>query len=737
MTHFRFGSLLPVAACVGAVFSISAQAQVMDELDMRREGADAVLEVKFVTPVQYSRSLVARSGDLVQVFYRVLPRREPLTLETSERRLPAGGAIPAIQVRDISAADAVPTSVNRKLEIRLGASTKLKVRPGRKNRSIEVVLLKMGYAVPDVLAAASKLKSEATVAGPSAAPPTDAATAEIEAKAAALMSEAQSAFDGGNYDAATQSLNQLLNLPPNNASRRAQEMAGLARLNAGDNARAAKEFDLFLKLYPQGADSDRVRQLLATLPTTASESEQASTKPAPEVTSIVSGSVSSYYYGGKSDSRTQEFVDSPLGGLPILQSDTQLSNTDQKQLQTNVDLNWRYRDAEKDVRFVFRDALTKDYLKSTNKSRLSALYLDYRWLTQGSSVRVGRQSPTGGGVMSRFDGVQAGYTFAPKWKVNAVAGRPTDEILDTRRSFYGVSVDAEALTQALSGSVYAIEQRIDGQTDRRGLGAELRYFSGPVSVSGQLDYDPVLRGVNIAAVQGNWQTSEATSFNAMLDRRTTPMLALSNVLFVQNPFLAQARRIDELLGTTPLETVRQQAHDLTAYQNQFRIGGTHTLSPNWQTGADFSVTSVDAIGEVPSLDFKGQAATGNLWTVSGQMIGTNLYSARDTHVFNLSLMGGPTYHATLLSYNNLSQLNEKWQLEPSLKYYTQSGSAGDSNNVWTGGLRATFRVLNQVALESEVTYERSSSEAAPTLSGPGAVTSTSRVNYYLGARVDF
>jgi len=724
-----------VAACICATFSATAQAQVMDELDIRREGANAVIEVKFVTPVQYSRAIVARTGDLVQVFYRVLPQREPLSLETSERRLPAGGAIGAIQVRDISSLDALPTSLNRKLEIRMGAPGKVKVRAGRTNRSIELVLLNLGSAVPEVAAAVSKIPVAqavpAPVATPDATPP--AAVADVDASATRLMSEAQSAFDGGNYEAATQALNQVLNLPPNQASRQAQEMIGLARLNAGDKVRAAKEFDLFLKLYPQGADSDRVRQLLATLPKADAAVEQAAGQAAPEPTATLSGSVSSFYYGGKSDSRTQEFVDSPLGGLPILQSETQLSNTDQKQIQSNVDLNWRYRDADKDVRFVFRDALTSDYLKSTNKNRLSALYLDYRWLTQGSSVRIGRQSPTGGGVMSRFDGVQAGYTFAPKWKVNAVIGRPTDELLDTRRNFYGVSVDAEALTQTLSGSFYVIEQRIDGQTDRRGLGTELRYFSGAVSASGQLDYDPVLRGVNIATVQANWQWDEATSFNAMLDRRTTPMLALGNVLFFQTV----ARRVDELLGTKTLQQVQTDARDLSAYQNQFRIGATHALSPKWQTGADFSVTSVGEIKPVAVLLPTGQAATGNLWTMSGQMIGSNLYSARDTHVFNLSLMGGPTYRASLLSYNNLSQLNDQWQLEPSLKYYTQNGTAGDNNKVWTAGMRATFKVLNQIALESELTYEHSNGQLAATTTGPGATTTASRVNYYLGVRVDF
>ncbi|OIP17660.1 MAG: hypothetical protein AUK51_06995 [Comamonadaceae bacterium CG2_30_59_20] len=737
MTMFNFRSpvLAPVAACVCAIFAVSAQAQVMDELEIRQDGNNAIVEIRFVTPIQYSRALIARSGDQVQVFYRVLPRRETISLDASERRLPGGGEIPSFIVRDVSAADALPTSVNRKLVVRLGAFAKFRVRAGRTNRSIELVLTGLGGSVPAAVAASVKTRPAiATV--DTTVTPTSQANADVEAQAAALLATAQSAYDGGNYDAATTSLNQLLNLPPNQSSRRAQELAGLARLNAGDKARAAAEFDVFLKLYPQGADSDRVRQLLTSLPAPG-QSAQEPVKEAAAATSVTTGSVSMFYYGGASDTRTQEFQDSPLGGLPILQSETNLSATDQKQLQTNVDLNWRYRDTEKDMRFVFRDALTRDYLKGTDKNRLNALYFDYRSLTLGGNVRVGRQSPTGGGVMSRFDGVQAGYAFQPKWKVNAVVGKPTDDLLDTRRMFYGVSVDAEALTKSLSGSLYLIENRIDGTTDRRGLGTELRYFSGPVSVSGQFDYDTVLRAVNIAAVQGNWQFTEATAVNAMLDRRITPMVALGNVLFFQDPTLSQAKRIDELLGVTPIETLQDQAKAITAYQNQFRVGGTHTLSTNWQTGADFSLTSIDAVKPVASLSYPGQAATGNLWGVSAQLIGTNLYSARDTHVFNVSLLGGPSYHGTLLSYNNLSSLGDKWQLEPSLKYYTQSSPDGGANDIWTLGLRATYRVRNQLSLESELTYERSDARGATTVAGPGALSSAARTNYYFGARYEF
>ncbi len=730
--------LTQAAACVCAAFAASAQAQVLDELELRQEGNNAVVQIRFVTPVQYSRSIAARASDLVQVFYKVLPTRMPLQLSSSERRLPGAGAIPAIEVRDGSAVNTTADSTNRKLVVRFGAATPYTVRAGRDRNSIEVVLVGKGSSVKEALIA--KLNAAApqpTAVAPAAVLADTPINPEAEAAAAVLLTTAQSAFDSGQYDAATESLNQLLNLPPNMASRKAQEMAGLARLNAGDKARAASEFDLFLKLYPTGEDSDRIRQLAASLPaigaTTVAEG-----KSKVEATSVTSGSVSSFFYGGKSDTRTQEFQDSQLGGLPVLQSETSLANTDQKQWQNSVDLNWRYRDAEKDMRIVVRDSLTRDYLKSANTERLRALYLDYRSLNLGGSVRVGRQSPTGGGVMYRFDGVQAGYTFAPKWKVNGVVGKPSDDLLDTRRTFYGVSVDADALTKSLSASTYLIEQVIDGVTDRRGVGADLRYFQGGVSATGQFDYDTINKGVNIAALQSTWQVSDATALNVMFDRRTTPLLSLGNVLFFQDPNLASpAKRITELLGTTPIETLRDQVKGLTAYQSQFRVGGTTAISQKWQTGADFSLTSVDEIKPVAVLLPNGQAATGNLWGVSAQLIGSNLYSARDTHVFNVSFLGWPAYHGTLLSYNNLTSLGDKWQLEPSLKYYTQSGSAGDSTSVWGTGLRASYRIHSQVSLESELTYERSNRINAPTLTGPGATEQSARLGYYLGGRFEF
>jgi tetratricopeptide (TPR) repeat protein len=294
----------------------------------------------------------------------------------------------------------------------------------------------------------------------------------VEAQAAKLMAVANAANDRGDYQDAITALDSLLNLPPNIRTRKAQEQIGITRLKAGDNQRARGEFETFLKLYPSGEDSEQIRQYLVNLP---AESTVAKRRTGAEPVSTTSGSVSLFYYGGQSQTRSQDFVDSPIGGLPILQSESNLSGTDQKQVQTNVDLNWRYRDAEKDMRFVLRDTYSADLMPNRpNKNRLSALYFDQRSLTNGTAFKVGRQSPIGGGVLYRFDGIRAPHVCA---EMEAMAFMACQPICSTCRYFYGAWVDADALATNMSGSVYMNQQMIDDQIDRSALGAELRYFN--------------------------------------------------------------------------------------------------------------------------------------------------------------------------------------------------------------------------------------------------------------------
>ena len=558
---------------------------------------------------------------------------------------------------------------------------------------------------------------------------TATAAIEVEAQAMALMTAAQAALGREDPVAAIESLGLLLNLPPNTQSRSAQEMIGTVRLKIGETVRAKAEFEAFLNLYPKGPDSDRVRELLALIPTARTEGAE---KAPPEPESNWSGSLSTFYFGGKSQVRDQTFEDSPVGGLPVLISDDTILDTDLGQMQTSVDLNWRKRTSESDSRFVLRESYTFNLEPGKdNRNRLTALYYDHKSIANGTSFRVGRQSPIGGGVLYRFDGLQAGYTFAPKWRINAVAGVPSEKFLESKRNLYGAWIDAEELTSSLSGSLYFNQGNIDGVLDRRAVGTELRYFNGGVSVTSQLDYDLALKGVNIASLQGTWQLPDTSVLNLLYDQRKVPLLSLGNILFFQDPNLTPVRRVGDLLNTATLAQLQDRARAITASQKQFLFGGTTPLNDQWQIGGDLGLTNVSAVAPVPDVLPDGQPSTGNVWSLTSQLIGSNLYSKSDTHVYVATLLKGPTYRGLQLAYNNMTAFENGWRFEPSLKFYRQSDDLGNDLSRWTPGLRVSYRIGDSGTLESELSYESTKR------TGPLSNESSNRLYYYLGARYDF
>jgi tetratricopeptide (TPR) repeat protein len=706
-----------------------AHAQLLDDLEIKREENKTILLVKFSTPIQYQNAVIAKSGDFAQIVYSVTPTNDKKEFIFSERRMPANGNVPELTVTDKSMAG---FEDRREVLLRFSKPIRFQVNVGRENKIIEIVLDESPADLTTQTIAVTPSTSNSTVDVQTTL--TNTSNTQVDANAADLLGKAIAAYEQGNYLGSLESLNLILNLPINSSSRKSQELAGRARLQLGDRMRARSELELFLKLYPTGEDSDQVKQLLANLPITATESPK-SKKTVVEPTSSTTGSLSVFYYGGQSKVRSVDFENSPISGLPVLLSDKTLAATDQKQIQTNLDLNWRYRDSEKDMRIVFRDTYNSDLMPNKpNINRLSALYFEQRSMLNGTNFRIGRQSPNGGGVLYRFDGVQAGYSFAPKWKVNGVAGVPTDALLDTKRKFYGFSVDAEAeaFSKELSGNVYLVQQMIDNEIDRRALGTEMRYFNGGVSISGQIDYDQKLKGLNIVSMQGTWQLPSNTVYNALLDNRTAPIRSLGNVLFFQDPsLLLPARRISDLLGTRTLSELRDQVNSITAMQKQAMFGFTTPLTSTWQTGANINYTNVGEIKPVAVILPNGQASTGDLWSLGAQMIGTNLYSTRDTHVLNVSFLSGPTYKGTLLSYNNLSGLSENVQLESAIRHYGQSETSGIKTTRITPSLRMTYRVIQQLSLVSEVAYE------IARRNGPLVTEKSARTTYYIGGRYDF
>ena len=146
---------------------------------------------------------------------------------------------------------------------------------------------------------------------------------------------------------------------------------------------------------------------------------------------------------------------------------------------------------------------------------------------------------------------------------------------------------------------------------------------------------------------------------------------------------------------------------------------------------------------IPDVLPNGQGRSDNK-AASLQLIGTHLYSARDTHVISLSVLKGSTealdaslqrsvreYDGGLLSYNNSSQINEFLLVEPSLRVYLETDNSGLKTRRIGPGLRLTYRVGPRVAVESEVSGEVSQ------VTGPSRHETARRVYYYLGSRYEF
>jgi tetratricopeptide (TPR) repeat protein len=582
---------------------------------------------------------------------------------------------------------------------------------------------------------------------PEAAPPT---SAEIDQRGRVLLAQARAAMDKGDLEQAVGLFNQLLNLPPNVASQDAQELIGVARARLGDATRARAEFELYLKLYPTGPGAERVRRELERLGAGAPAEQRVRRTAAPVTT--FAGSFSQYYFGGRSQI-TQLREGTPLQGVPVPPTQDPISSVDQRQLQSSLDLNYRHREADSDLRVVFRDVYTKNFLDQTSSfstrtpNRLNAAYVEYRALPTGFSGKVGRQSPTGDGVLYRFDGARVGYLFVPKFGVNAVAGVPADDLFDAKRRFYGLSFDAENLFDHLSASVYGIQQTIDGETDRRAVGTELRYFDAQTNVFGVFDFDTLFHAVNIASVQGTWQTANnAMTLTFLADRRTAPILATGNALLVPDSTSGTPvihRTITEYLQTLTISEVRQLAKATTTYVNQEQVGATIQTSPNFQVGATASLTNIGALpqfdpdpGRIPSIP--AQPATGNIYSYGLQFISSNLYSERDSHVLSASLLKGATYKGKLFAYNNLSLLAERLQLEPSIKYYRQDNGDGSQITRWTPGLRLSWRMTRSFSVEGDVEYENSKTrQPFDATTGQTPVEKANRVFYFVGYRYDF
>ena len=663
------------------LFPFLAKAQALDEVEvtLRRDGS-AGIRLNFSVPVQALRSEPESSGKTLYISIRLTgadtgprPFTERITnFGNLEGRLPL---TEVVLEQNGTEGDRVIVSFSK--------TTPYKVYQGRDGRSILIVVPAQGLKKP---------KPVPGLAAP-AKPKEPGYTGPLTGK----MAEARRLLIEGKNKQAIVLFRQIVRAPKNKDSQDALELLGLAYERDQQYGRAISNYRYYLKTYPGGPGADRVQQRLRNLTRRGSSGElRSSGVRKSSGKTLIYGSWSQRIFGGISSSATGTGID-------------------QETLITTLTMTARKRTRKWDTKGVLTADNNYDFLSSRSRSRVLNAYAESKTRWHEFSVKAGRQSPRGAGVIDRFDGALVGGELFPKWRLNTVIGQPVDYLGGkTSRQFSGVSVDAGTFAGKWSASVFKIDATADGFTDRRGVGSEIRYFNKSTTAFGMVDYDTYFNELNVAMLQSNWQAKNNWSYNLLIDSRKAPYLQLTNSLLAPVNSVSYTS-VAALAAAEPGIDLVQLAKDRTALSQTVSLG---TTMPNlkqfgvkskfWQKmrfGLDLSYSS---LSDLPAT--YGQPAIPGSETTSftARAIGTQLFFKNEITVLGFSLIDNSSYHAFSAYMTERNRPKKDWRLDVGLKFYQQYNSNGTSLTRLTPSVRAEYR-KKKATFEFELGHETSQS----------------------------
>ncbi len=491
-----------------------------------------------------------------------------------------------------------------------------------------------------------------------AATVTSAATAASDpplpdADRAKLMNDAKAALAKRNFTAATENLTLLVRQPEYPERERAQELLGLSRERAGQLAHAKAEYEEYLRRYPQGQAAGRVRTRLKTL-AIAGRKPRATRGAGDEQTGwFWSGGFSQLYR------RDQNKVTT---------SGQSFSSTSQNALINYGDLLARRRGE----RFEFLSRVYAGYTKSmvkgidgsgNSQSQVNAAFIELTDKKLDLTGRIGRQSRGTGGIFGSFDGAWLAYRLTPRFTINATYGYPVDTVTEgpkSGRTFTGLSLDFGTFAQSWDFSTYVVNQKFEGQVDRRAVGLETRYFRPGRSLIALVDYDTYFKSVNNITLIGSLALPKSWQLSVNMDRRNAPLLTIRNALIGQ-----PVTTLEDLGINFTQAEIDQLARDRTAKSDVYALTLSRPIGERYQISTDFFVTKSDgtpASGNVPE-----SPPSGTDRTVQFQVFGTSLWKASDLHVLSLRYQKSDTGTTQSVSLSSRLPIYKSWRLGPRLR----------------------------------------------------------------------
>lgn len=709
----RLFLLLVISLMLDGVAIKQANAHVIERIEINHVGDEAEIQIKFDVRIQYLREASLDNGE-IRIFVNLLeadPDREHMVPEAMEP--PPSDLAPHFSV-------AYP-ALDSSLSIKFDKVVSYRVRPGRDGRSMSIF-------TPVI-----KPKSEPVPTQPevgAALPMVQRTQADIEVEAKQFIDTARDAIQHDQLEAAIETLNRLLLLPPNQQSQSAQELIGEAREKNGEIAKARAEYELYLELYPKAADIKQVKERLAQLPAAGAKPAQAvpvTRQKFVEEKMTVYGGISQYYYKGVAHTDTFSIA----GDLTTTAAS--LTGTDQSQLLSIFDLTARKRTDTTDTRIVLRDNYNANFLPGQlSQNRFNDVYVEQSARDRSYLYRLGRQTGSAGGAPGRFDGALVSYSLNPAWRVNGVIGTPVEFIsgggsAGESKTFAGVSVDLTRLPEQWSGSSYFIQQRVGGFVDRQAIGVETHYFDMRQNYMGLFEYDTIFKEVNLGMFQGNWTTETSTNYNLLLDHRRSPPLQLTSALMGQ-PVQTIAAALSQ--PGVSLSTLRADSIALSPISNLFAIGMNRPFSPRLRLGGDFHINNMSGAGAT-STGQPASQGSGNTYTYSFNALGNNLLFENDLGVVTAAYTSAKTYKGQSLAFTQVETFRQNWRVDMLLQLYNQNDILGTHQTQIKPSLKLNYRLNNSVNLEGEGGIEAIHTSSAT------QNDKTRRKYFYVGYRWDF
>lgn len=529
--------------------------------------------------------------------------------------------------------------------------------------------------------------------------PTPSTASDTDSK---LMTTAKQAMVSQDYRKASSYLTHILQDPNSTEHQEAQELLGLAYERMGLPAQARAEYEKYLKEYPTGPDADRVSQRLNGL-LTAKSAPVEKLKPTAGA-NAAGGSAQGWDFFGS----FSQYYRNQQSTTDITETQT-IDNT----LSTNLVLSGRKRGTAWDQRVDFAGSYIYNFLDKSNASETTiySMFYDLSEKNNDFSMRLGRQTHSSDGVLTRFDGITLNKRISQRQKLSLLAGFPVDFIfsdsVNTDRKFYALSLKFDSFIKNLDTKFYFMHQTNDGLTDRKAVGNETQYVNDYTTIYFMYDYDVFYKETNLVTFVGNWRTRGNSSFNVSGTYRNNPLLTTTNALIGQ-----PVSTLQQLQQTFTEPQIQQLALDRTALFRSLTLSGTITVNPRYQVNADATVSSLG--GTPASGGVEATPPTGDLYYYNLQLVANNLLSRNDVAVTGLRYFTDVGASTVGVYFSDRFTLNPRWHLKPRLNIDWRSGDDGSKRTTFTPRIMAQWRPSRSWQLEMEIGYQYSTNTASPT-----------------------